>query len=110
MNTLYLAVLITTIVVGIQAVGVILIAALLIISSVSARYWTESFKIMVILSALIGGASGVAGTLISAVGKGWPTGPIFVVIVAACIFVISLVFGKEKGLIWQYMQEKAPGI
>lgn len=109
MNTLYLAVLITTIVVGIQAVGVILIAALLIIPSVSARYWTESFKIMVILSALIGGASGVAGTLISAVGKGWPTGP-FVVIVAACIFVISLVFGKEKGLIWQYMQEKSARI
>lgn len=109
MNTLYLAVLITTIVVGIQAVGVILIAALLIIPSVSARYWTESFKIMVILSALIGGASGVAGTLISAVGKGWPTGP-FVVIVAACIFVISLVFGKEKGLIWKYMQEKSARI
>lgn len=106
MNTLYLAVLISTIVVGIQAVGVILIAALLIIPSVSARYWTDSFKTMVILSAFIGGASGVAGTLISAIGKGWPTGP-FIVIVAGSIFIISLVFGKAKGLLWQYLQGKS---
>lgn len=106
MNTLYLAVLITTIVVGIQAVGVILIAALLIIPSVSARYWTESFQMMVVLSALIGGASGFVGTFISAIGKGWPTGP-FIVIVAGSIFIISLVFGKAKGLLWQYLQGKS---
>jgi len=105
MNTLYLAVLITTIVIGIQAVGVILIAALLIIPSVSARYWTESFHMMVVISAFIGGVSGVIGTLFSAIGKGWPTGP-FIVIVAGCIFMISLIFGKEKGLLWQYYRRK----
>ena len=44
MNALYIGLLVTTIVIGIQAVGVILIAALLIIPAVSARYWTESFK------------------------------------------------------------------
>lgn len=43
MDILYIALLVTTIVIGIQAVGVILIAALLIIPAVSARYWTKSF-------------------------------------------------------------------
>jgi manganese/zinc/iron transport system permease protein len=98
MNIIYTLVLVTTIVVGIQAVGVILIAALLIIPSVSARYWTNSFLYMLLLSALFGGLSGIMGTFISAVGNGWPTGP-FIVVVAACFFVFSLVFGKEKGIL-----------
>lgn len=98
MNGVYTIVLVTTIVIGIQAVGVILIAALLIIPAVSARYWTNSFRNMLFLSAVFGGLSGVLGTYISAVGKGWPTGP-FIVIVASSFFIISLFFGKEKGMI-----------
>ncbi len=78
MNGLYTTVLVTTIVIGIQAVGVILIAALLIIPPVSARYWTHSFKTMLLLSALFGGVSGAVGTIISALGSGWPTGPFIV--------------------------------
>ena len=105
MNILYTTILVTTIVIGIQAVGVILIAALLIIPSVSARYWTHSFKKMIIISALFGGLSGAFGTILSAYGKGWPTGP-FIVIIASSLFVISLFFGKEKGILTKYLQMK----
>lgn len=108
MNGLYTAVLVTTIVIGIQAVGVILIAALLIIPPVSARYWTHSFKIMLFLSALFGGVAGVIGTFVSALGSGWPTGP-FIVVVAAGLFIFSLIFGKEKGLLINYMTLKMNG-
>lgn len=103
MNSVYLAVLVLVIVIGIQAVGVILMAALLIIPSVSARYWTHSFKWMVILSALFGGGAGMTGTMISTLGKGWPTGP-FIVVSSSVLFVISLVFGAEKGLLIQALQ------
>ncbi|MBD8069589.1 metal ABC transporter permease [Bacillus sp. PS06] len=103
MNILYTTVLVTTIVIGIQAVGVILIAALLIIPSVSARYWTESFKTMLLISAIFGGGAGAVGTAISALGSGWPTGP-FIVVVAASFFVVSLIFGKEKGVLLQYLR------
>lgn len=98
MNAVYVVVLVLVIVVGIQAVGVILMAALLIIPAVSARYWTQSFGWMLALSALFGGGAGVAGTLISTLGKGWPTGP-FIVIAASAWFVVSLTFGSSKGLI-----------
>lgn len=108
MNGLYTAALVTTIVIGIQAVGVILIAALLIIPPVSARYWTHSFKIMLFLSALFGGVAGVIGTFVSALGSGWPTGP-FIVVVAAGLFIFSLIFGKEKGLLINYMTLKMNG-
>ncbi len=109
MNSLYMFSLVLVIVIGIQAVGVILMAALLITPAVSARYWTNSFKGMMILSALFGGGAGVIGTLLSAYGKGWPTGP-FIVIAAASLFVVSLALGVRKGLlvmgIQQYRQRK----
>ena len=85
--------------------GVILIAALLIIPAVSARYWTHSFKEMIVISAIFGGLSGAFGTILSALGSGWPTGP-FIVIIASSLFVISLFFGKEKGILVKYLQLK----
>lgn len=106
MNSVYLAVLVLVIVIGIQAVGVILMAALLIIPSVSARYWTHSFKWMVILSAIFGGGAGMTGTLISTMGVGWPTGP-FIVVASSALFVISIVFGSEKGLLIKALQLRA---
>lgn len=105
MKVLYTILLVTVIVIGIQAVGVILIAALLIIPAASARYWTHSFSRMIYISAFIGGVSGGIGTALSALGNGWPTGP-FIVIVASVFFIISLFFGKEKGLLVQYWQLK----
>lgn len=101
MNVLYLGVLVLTIVIGIQAVGVILMSALIIIPPVSARYWTHSFKTMLWLSALFGGGAGAIGTTISAFGLGWPTGP-FIVVTSAAIFLISLFLGRKKGIIIEY--------
>jgi len=106
MEAAYLTLLVVIIVIGIQAVGVILMAALLIIPAVSARYWTNAFGTMLALSALFGGGAGVAGTYVSTLGDGWPTGP-FIVIAAAGIFLLSLVFGTRKGLFVKAMQRRA---
>lgn len=106
MESIFTTLLVMTIVIGIQAVGVILIAALLIIPAVSARYWTHSFKWMVFLSACFGGGAGAVGTLVSAFGSGWPTGP-FIVVVAASMFLVSLFFGKEKGILVLFWQQKS---
>lgn len=103
MNSVYLAVLVLVIVIGIQAVGVILMAALLIIPPASARYWTKSFRSMLAVAGLFGGGAGVSGTLFSSMGAGWPTGP-FIVLAASFLFLISLVFGVEKGLLVRAFQ------
>lgn len=102
MNTMYLLILVLTIVIGIQAVGVILMSALLIIPPVSARYWTHSFRTMLYLSGVFGGISGALGTTISALGVNFPTGP-FIVLTSGSIFFISLLFGTKKGLIIEYL-------
>lgn len=104
MDFLYLMILVTTIVVGIQAVGVILMAALMITPAVSARYWTKTFGMMLCLSALFGGISGAVGTLITAIWSGLPTGP-FIVVVASLLFIFSLLFGKEKGMVIRYFEQ-----
>ncbi|KRG11130.1 metal ABC transporter permease [Lederbergia galactosidilytica] len=103
MDSIYLVLLVLIIVIGIQAVGVILMAALLIIPAVSAHYWTHSFRSMLILSAIFGGGSGMLGALISAMGKGWPTGP-FIVLAASSIFLISFIFGAQRGILIQAIQ------
>ncbi|SDB85472.1 metal ABC transporter permease [Shouchella lonarensis] len=105
MHIFYVLGLVVTIVIGIQAVGVILMAALLIIPAVSARYWTHSFKVMMFLSAIFGGLSGAIGTFVSAQGANWPTGP-FIVLTATAFFLVSLVFGRSHGLLTEYFTYK----
>lgn len=104
MDLLYIGILVTTIVIGIQAVGVILMAALMITPAVSARYWTKTFAMMLLLSALFGGISGAVGTLITALWSGLPTGP-FIVVVASSLFIFSLLFGKEKGIVLRFIEQ-----
>lgn len=88
------------IVVGLQLVGVVLIVALLIAPAAAARQWTNSLGTMVVLSALIGAASGALGALISATARGLATGPV-VVLVASAAVLVSLALAPRRGLVWQ---------
>lgn len=58
------------------------------------------------LSAAFGGISGALGTFISAQGAGWPTG-YFIVLAASCLFLVSLVIGKEKGLLIEWLEYRS---
>lgn len=98
LNFLFVSLLVITVVIGIQAVGVILMAAMLITPAISARYWTDSLRTMVFISGMVGGLSGAVGTLISTLGKGLSTGP-FIVLTATIIFIISMLFSPKRGLI-----------
>ncbi|MCG7410445.1 metal ABC transporter permease [Paenibacillus sp. ACRRX] len=85
------------VVVGIQAVGVVLVAALLITPAVSARYWTDRLGLMVSLSGIFGAVSGVIGTLISTTTSNLPTGPLSV-LAATTVFVFSVLFAPRRGV------------
>ncbi|MFC7783619.1 metal ABC transporter permease [Rossellomorea sp. GCM10028870] len=98
LNFLFVSLLVITVVIGIQAVGVILMAAMLITPAISARYWTDSLRTMVFISGIVGGLSGAVGTLISTLGKGLSTGP-FIVLTATVIFIVSMLFSPKRGLI-----------
>ena len=103
LNFLFVSLLVITVVIGIQAVGVILMAAMLITPAISARYWTDSLSKMVFISGMIGGLSGAIGTLISTLGKGLSTGP-FIVLTATVIFVFSILLSPSRGIISTFVK------
>jgi manganese/zinc/iron transport system permease protein len=85
-------------VVGLQAVGLILIIAMLIIPSAAARFWTHDLKKTLLLAAAFGAAGGYVGSSVSAVARGLPAGAI-IVLVTSGFFVVSLLFGVERGVV-----------
>jgi manganese/zinc/iron transport system permease protein len=98
--------LVTVVVVGLQTVGVVLIVATLITPAAAARQWTDRLGSMVLLSASIGAASGVAGSLASASLPRLPTGPVIVVASSAAL-IVSLLFAPRRGLLWAQLRERA---
>jgi len=98
LEQLLMLLVVVAVVVGIQAVGVVLIAALLITPAVSARYWTNRLGIVVALSGLFGAMSGALGTWISSSVSNLPTGPV-TVLAATAFFLLSILFGPQRGLI-----------
>lgn len=86
------------VVVGLQVVGVVLMAALVVAPAAAARQWTERLGAMVILSGLFGALAGSSGAMISAMASGLSTGPL-IVIVASGIALFSLLCAPQRGLI-----------
>ena len=90
--------------IGIQTVGVVLMAALLITPSAAARVWTNSLPAMLALAASFAGVAAIMGTYISSVLPKMPTGP-WVVLVLAFFGFSSLLFAPKRG--WFSKQKRA---
>lgn len=86
------------VVIGLQAVGVVLMVAMLITPAAAARYWTNRLNRMTLISALFGGLSGALGVYLSALAPRMPTGP-WIVLSATLMFILSLLFAPARGLV-----------
>ena len=90
-------------VVGLQAVGVVLMSALLIAPAAAARQWTDRLGPMAVLSPTFGAAAGAGGTLaghaLSGDDSRFPAGPV-IVLTATTFVVVSLLFAPRRGLVW----------
>ncbi len=111
-------------VVGLPSVGVVLMAAMLIIPAAAARFWTDRLERMLVLSGVLGAVSGAIGSLISAGAvKGWlgfdpfggdeganlPTGPV-IVLCSTTVFLVSVLLAPQRGLLarsWNYFRLRA---
>lgn len=91
-------------VIGLQAVGLILIIAFLIIPATAARFWTHRLDYMILLAAIIGALSGWLGASFSGIFSDLPAGAI-IVIVAAVIFLISMFFGRARGVFPRWLDQ-----
>lgn len=98
LDTILIVLLVIGIVIGIHAVGVVLMIALIVTPASAARQWTRSLGGMVVLAAVFGALSGTLGSLLSAMYRGAPTGPM-IVLVATAIFVVSLIAAPRRGVL-----------
>ncbi len=102
---LLMGLIVLTVMVGLQAVGVVLIAAMLITPAVAARFWSERLGTMVIVSTAFGAIAGVVGTFISSLAPRIPTGPVMV-LVATLFFVVSAVFAPRRGVLARWRRHR----
>ena len=104
LDILLLALITAVTVAGLQAVGLILIIAFLITPAAAARFWTNQLDRMLMLSALIGAASGWIGASLSAFFPRLPAGAV-IVLVAALFFVASMLIGTERGVMIRFLRQ-----
>jgi len=97
-DSIMLALIVVITVTGLQAVGLILIVAMLIIPPAAARFWTNRLWRLVIVSAFIGALSGYSGAAISALLPNKPAGAV-IVLVAGAFFAISMLLAPKRGVL-----------
>jgi manganese/zinc/iron transport system permease protein len=83
---------------GLQAVGLILVVALLVLPAATARLLTHRLPRMLALAAASGALAGASGAWLSAMRPEVPTGAA-VVLVAALLFTLALLLAPERGLL-----------
>jgi len=101
LDLLMMASLAVVTIVGLPIVGVILMAAMIILPAATARFWTNRLHLMLLLAAGFGLAAGPLGTYF---GKGLPAGA-SIVLAGASFFVISVLLAPQRGVLAQVLAE-----
>ena len=98
MHITLLAMLTAVIVVSIQAVGVVLVSAMLVTPAAAAYLLSDRLIWMTGLAALIGAVCGLTGAAVSVMGDSLPTGALMVLAVSA-VFAVSFVMSPRHGVL-----------
>jgi len=102
LENLLLILIALAIVVSLQTVGVALMVAMLVTPAATAYLLTRRLPVMMGLGALFGASSSVAGLYLSyhvSVASGAA-----IVLVCTALFVVVLLFGPGRGLVWQWVR------
>lgn len=112
-NNLILFFLSLIVVLGMRAVGVVLISSMIVAPSLAAKQFTNRFSLFILLSVVFGALSGCLGALLSLIlsvetisGKTYlPTGPL-VVVISGIFVIFSLFFGVRQGVLIKLLRRK----
>ena len=102
-QALLLIVIVLTVIVGLQTVGLILMSSFLIAPAAAARQWTCKLHAMIFLSILFSLIATTTGTIISCAYAHVPTGPT-IVIIATMITLISIIIAPSGIIATQFRQ------
>lgn len=105
LDILLTTLLVIAIVIGLQAVGVVLMSAMLVAPAAAARQWTDRLGVMVALSAAFGALAGLSGSVVSSLAAGFSTGPT-IVLSASLIVLFSLILAPNRGMLWNWVRHQ----
>ena len=105
LDVLLITLLVTSIVIGLQTVGVVLMSAMVVAPAAAARQWTDRLGAMVAISAFFGALAGVGGALVSSLTARLPAGPTIVLCLTA-IVLVSLLAAPNRGVVWKWARER----
>ncbi len=95
----FLALVVVNLVNGFQALGTLLAVGLMILPAGIAKFWSRGVSGMIGIAVIAAALSGYLGLVLSFHTK-VPSGPA-IILVAACFYIASLLFGPEGGLVRQ---------
>ncbi len=105
-DLLMTSLIVCTVVLGLQFVGVVLMSALLVAPVVAARQWVDRLGPLCFLAGALGGAAGFAGAVLGHQRSGLPAGPVVVLSVTVLV-VASILFAPRRGLVWGLLRKRA---
>lgn len=85
--------------IGVRMVGAILMVAMLVVPTVSARQFVDRLSLLLPLAALIGAGVGITGALVS-VRAELPTGPV-IVLTGVAVTLLAVLLAPRRGLLWK---------
>lgn len=83
---------------GIQALGVILMSALIITPGAAARLWSHRLPRILLLAVIFSVVSGIGGAYVSYAKAGMPTGPWVVMFLSIIVF-LSIMLAPNRGIV-----------
>jgi manganese/zinc/iron transport system permease protein len=105
LDVLLTTLIVVAIVIGLQAVGVVLMSAMLVAPAAAARQWTDRLGPMVAISAVFGSLAGVVGAVTSSLVPRLSTGPTIVLSISAVV-ILSLLLAPNRGLVWNWVRHQ----
>jgi ABC-type Mn2+/Zn2+ transport system permease subunit/Mn-dependent DtxR family transcriptional regulator len=95
-----------SVVIALQAVGVVLVSAMLITPAATAYLLTDRMSRMLTLAALFGMVAGAGGAFFSFLRPSLPTGP-FMVLGASLLFGLAFLFAPKHGVVIRWWQQRS---
>jgi zinc/manganese transport system permease protein len=97
-HLIFLGLVVLNLVGGFHALGTLLSVGMMMLPAAAARFWSAEITLMTLLATAIGILSGIAGLLLSFHAE-LPAGPA-IILAAGAVYLLSLLFGPEGGLLW----------
>lgn len=105
LDILLTSLLVVAVMIGLQTVGVVLMAAMVIGPGAAARQWTDRLVTMLVLAGCFGALAGVTGAVISVQGARLPTGPM-IILSLTTIVLVSLFLAPKHGYLPEYLRHR----